>query len=72
MMRERGAGSVRREASARRAAELRRQRVPRQRLGTRILPERFLILVHCAGEAEQLRLLARFEAEGLLCRALIS
>ena len=34
--------------------------------------EQFLILVECADEAEQVRLLERFTAEGILCRALVS
>jgi hypothetical protein len=77
MDRERGAWSVRRGVSARGAAEPQRQRVPRRSPGTRNrkttrLPERFLILINCASEAEQLRLLARFQAEGFRCRALIS
>jgi hypothetical protein len=75
----REAWSVRRDANERGAAEPRRQRVPRQSLGTRSagtrkiqLPERFLILIECASEAEQVRLLSRFHSEGLRCRALIS
>jgi hypothetical protein len=77
MDRQRGACSVRRGASVRGAAEPRRQRVPRQALGTRNkrmrrLPDQFLILVDCASEADQVRLLTRFQAEGLRCRALIS
>jgi hypothetical protein len=34
--------------------------------------EQFLILVECADEAAQVRLLARFQGEGLTCRALVS
>jgi hypothetical protein len=34
--------------------------------------DRFLILVECAGEQEQVRLLQRFIAEGIPCRALVS
>jgi len=43
--------------------------------GTRkedVLPEQFLVLVECAGEAEQTALLERFKAEGLRCKALVS
>jgi hypothetical protein len=36
------------------------------------LPERFLILVECADEAEQVGLLERWQAEGISCRTLIS
>jgi len=74
MDRKRDAGSARGGAGARGAAEPRRQRVPGQTLGTsnKRLPDQFLILIDCAGEADQVRLLARFQAEGLRCRALIS
>jgi hypothetical protein len=34
--------------------------------------EKFLILVECADEAEQVRLLQRFANEGIPCRALVS
>ena len=34
--------------------------------------EKYLILVECADEAEQVRLLQRFSGEGLTCRALVS
>jgi hypothetical protein len=34
--------------------------------------ERFCIVIECASESEQLALLARLEAEGLECRALIA
>jgi hypothetical protein len=34
--------------------------------------EQFLILVECVDEAEQVRLLQRFYAEGISCRALVS
>lgn len=34
--------------------------------------ERWLVLVECAGESEQVALIERFSAEGLQCRALIS
>jgi hypothetical protein len=34
--------------------------------------EQFLILVECAGEQDQVRLLQRFFAEGIPCRALVS
>ena len=37
-----------------------------------VLPEQFLVLVECAGEAEQTALLERFKAEGLRCKALVS
>jgi hypothetical protein len=37
-----------------------------------VLPEQFSVIVECAGEAEQKALLARFHAEGLKCRALVS
>ena len=36
------------------------------------LTGQFLVLVECAGEEQQLKLLARFRKEGLECRALIS
>jgi hypothetical protein len=36
------------------------------------IPEQFLILVECADESEQMRLLERWRAEGISCRALIS
>jgi ParB-like chromosome segregation protein Spo0J len=36
------------------------------------LPEQFLIMVECRDEAHQVELLAKFEAEGLRCKALIS
>ena len=36
------------------------------------LPEQFLVLVECADEAEQTALLARFQEEGLKCKALVS
>jgi hypothetical protein len=36
------------------------------------VPEQFLILVECADETEQIRLLERWRAEGISCRALIS
>jgi hypothetical protein len=73
MEKERGAWSVRRGARARGAAEPGRQRVPRRSPGTRqALPDQFLILIYCASEAEQVRLLSRFQAEGVRCRALIS
>jgi hypothetical protein len=36
------------------------------------VPEQYLILVECPGEAEQLALLERFQREGLSCRALLS
>ena len=34
--------------------------------------ERYLILIECAGEAEQTELLRRFQDEGLKCKALMS
>jgi hypothetical protein len=70
----RGAWSSRRETSSHGAAEPRRQLVPRQSLSTskRQVPEQFLVLIDCASESEQVRLLTRFQAEGLRCRALIS
>jgi hypothetical protein len=37
-----------------------------------VAAEQFLILVECPDEATQLRLLERFQAEGLSCRALLS
>ena len=36
------------------------------------LPEQFLILVECASEQEQVRLLERFQADGLKCKPLLS
>jgi hypothetical protein len=36
------------------------------------VPEQFLILVECADETEQIRLLERWHGEGISCRALIS
>jgi hypothetical protein len=71
--REHRAWRVRRGPCVRRA-EPRSHRWPGQSLGTRNsrLPEQFLILIDCASEAEQLRLLTRFQTEGLRCRALIS
>jgi hypothetical protein len=36
------------------------------------VPEQYLILVECADEPEQVRLLQRFQSEGLTCRALLS
>ncbi len=72
MRRERRALRARRDASVRFAAEPPRQRTPRPSLGMRNLPDQFFVLIDCASEAEQLRLLARFQVEGLRCRALIS
>jgi hypothetical protein len=37
----------------------------------RELPEQFLILVECASEQEQVRLLERFQADGLKCKPLL-
>jgi hypothetical protein len=34
-------------------------------------PERFLVLIECADEAQQVELLRRFNAEGLKCRAIV-
>jgi hypothetical protein len=34
--------------------------------------DRFLILIECADEREQVRLLERFFTEGIPCRALVS
>jgi hypothetical protein len=34
-------------------------------------PERFLVLIECADEAQQVELLQRFGAEGLRCRAIV-
>jgi hypothetical protein len=36
------------------------------------VPEQFLILVECPDEATQTALLARFQQEGLSCKALVS
>jgi hypothetical protein len=36
------------------------------------VPEQFLILVECDGEAQQVELLRRFQAEGLKCKPLLS
>jgi hypothetical protein len=66
-----GARHVRRAASARGAAKPRSQRAG-SAWARETLPDRFLILIDCATEADQVRLLARFQAEGLPCRALIS
>jgi len=44
----------------------------RQKTNEDVLPEQFLVLVECAGEAEQTALLERFKAEGLTCKALVS
>jgi hypothetical protein len=38
----------------------------------RDVPEQFLILVECDGEAQQVELLRRFQAEGLRCKPLLS
>jgi hypothetical protein len=38
----------------------------------KVVSEQFAVLVECAGEAEQKALLARFQREGLRCRALVS
>jgi hypothetical protein len=35
-------------------------------------PERFLVLIECADEAQQVELLQRFNVEGLRCRAIVS
>jgi hypothetical protein len=35
-------------------------------------PERFLVLIECTDEAQQVELLQRFGAEGLRCRAIVS
>jgi hypothetical protein len=35
-------------------------------------PEQWLILITCRDERQQVELLARFQAEGLACRALLS
>jgi hypothetical protein len=37
-----------------------------------LVPEQYLILIECADEATQLKLLERFAGEGLSCRALLS
>jgi hypothetical protein len=37
-----------------------------------VVPEQFAVIVECADEAEQKALLARFQREGLRCRALVS
>jgi hypothetical protein len=36
------------------------------------LPEQYLVLITCRDEKQQTELLARFQAEGLECRALLS
>jgi hypothetical protein len=36
------------------------------------IPEQFLVLVTCPDERSQVELLARFQSEGLDCRALVS
>jgi hypothetical protein len=55
--------SLARNATAARAALAAAQPVPEPK---------FLILVDCADEAEQVRLLTRFQQEGISCRALVS
>jgi hypothetical protein len=37
-----------------------------------VIPEQYLVLVTCRDEKQQVELLARFQAEGLECRALLS
>jgi hypothetical protein len=37
-----------------------------------MIPEPWLVLVTCRDEKHQLELLARFQAEGLPCKALLS
>jgi ParB-like chromosome segregation protein Spo0J len=39
--------------------------------GEELLPERWMLVVDCRDEAEQVRLLARFQAEGLAVQAII-
>jgi hypothetical protein len=48
-------------------AKARAKRPPAQ-----TVPEQHLILLECTSEAEQVRLLERFQREGLRCRALLS
>ena len=42
------------------------------RKSAQTLTERYLVLVECADEDEQVELLARFQGEGLRCKALLS
>jgi hypothetical protein len=56
------------ESLARHAAEARAARPA----ASPNVPEQFLILVECVDEAEQTRLLERWQAEGITCRSLIS
>lgn len=43
-----------------------------EKLSPTRIPERWAILVNCASEAEQVRLLEQFNREGISCRALIA
>jgi hypothetical protein len=47
-------------------------RAATRRPANKALPEQFAVIVECADEAEQKKLLQRFHAEGLKCRALLS
>ena len=56
-----------------RDAEAKEQlRTMARRPAEQVVPEQFAVIVECAGEAEQKALLARFQREGLRCRALVS
>jgi hypothetical protein len=52
------------------AESLAAARTPREKSET--IPEQFLIVVECADEQAQIELLARFQEEGLTCKALVS
>ncbi len=47
-------------------------RAATRRPAGKVVPEQFAVIVECAGEAEQKALLARFQRDGLKCRALVS
>jgi hypothetical protein len=49
-----------------------RQALEQQDEANELPPERFLVLIECADEAQQVELLQRFNAEGLRCRAIVS
>ena len=50
----------------------RAQKVDLAKISILALVEQYLILIECAGEAEQVELLQRFQGEGLKCKALVS
>ena len=57
------------EAAARESVEA--QQGPRK-LIRQDIPEQYLVLITCRDEKHQVELLGRFQAEGLLCKALLS